>query len=92
MSDRKTPPLPALLLATFVVLTVVACTRPPALDATLSDANRAASFPDLIRGTEILSRGTTEARLDAEEDDVLTTRGDDLRARADALRATEIGQ
>ncbi|KAA2316265.1 hypothetical protein DL237_08470 [Pseudooceanicola sediminis] len=91
MPDDKTTPLRNLLLIAPLLVALWGCNRPPALDATLSTANREAAYPDLVPGSRITSRTQDQARLDTADDDALAARAADLRRRADDLRTAEIG-
>ncbi|QOL80725.1 hypothetical protein [Pseudooceanicola spongiae] len=91
MSEHHTPLLRHLILTSALLLSLGACNRPPALDATLSAENRAAARPRLVPASQILSRATTEARLAPVDDDALAARAEALRQRAETLRQAEIG-
>ncbi|QGY00401.1 hypothetical protein EI983_12540 [Roseovarius faecimaris] len=66
---------------------LAACAEFPELDATLSDAARAAPYPQLLPVEELNAR-VGEPRIDAEAADGIEARVAALKARAARLRGT----
>ena len=76
-------------LAAFALLFLSACADFPVLDDTITDADRAADFPELVNVGPILAQ-TGRARSDDAAQAAFQSRLAALQARADRLRRLDI--
>ncbi|MBT9383049.1 hypothetical protein KM176_04180 [Pseudooceanicola sp. CBS1P-1] len=77
--------LPALLL-----LGLAACGTPSSFDNPNLTLDAATPYPDLVPEGQILARADAPTRIAEQDDQALLARAARLKARAAALRATEV--
>jgi len=76
--------------AALALICLTACTDFPVLDDTLSDADRAAPFPELTNIAPLLAQANRGTQASAQDDANMRARINALQARAARLRRLTI--